>query len=652
MLQDIIVTGERIDRSIFDTASSVILFDAAKLERRTDDRVDQLYAFIPNVQPGSGTEGPAIRGQDTTGPLRDVTAFMGGTRPRMTLSVDGRALSYYEFIYGVASTWDVSKVELFRSPQTTTQGRNSIAGAIIVQTSDPAFEWEGRARLIAGNYATWQGSAMVSGPIVDGQIAFRATVDARTMQTSSEMPDAVVGADTDRDDYSVARLKLLVTPKALPALRLQAVYMHAQSLAPQFDGVAPPFEDRRLPGPEITNGVFRINSDSLTTLVRIEPANGLLWNTVLTWGDGRVQRHGLPGLGQALTNAHDFSLESVVNWQAAPSLQLLGGISRLASRLDQTIDIRGLGQGLGAFDDRQESVGVFGEASWHPVPALSITTGLRFQHDRQDRKGRLRRPTFDVPLDYDRSFSAWLPKISVAYEITSSLTAGLLAQRAFNPGGTTISFYTLEADNFEAETLWSYEAFLRASFADGRGLFTANLFYTDIANAQRLSRYYLTPQILVTDVVNMPSAESLGMELEMQWRPSDRLSLQLGAGLLETRILEAARANDPMLGKQFQRSPGFSASAAVSWEPLEGLDLSAQMRTSSGYFSDDTNNPALRIDGWTLVNARAAYSWGAITAFGYVRNLFDSFYLTYLFTPILGTAGDPREFGLGLAARF
>ena len=60
----------------------------------------QMLALIPNVQLGSGSEGPAIRGQDTTGALQALPAFLGGNRPRTTLIVDGRAVSYHEFVFG------------------------------------------------------------------------------------------------------------------------------------------------------------------------------------------------------------------------------------------------------------------------------------------------------------------------------------------------------------------------------------------------------------------------------------------------------------------------------------------------------------------------------------------------------------------------
>ena len=73
------------------------------------------------------------------------------TRPRVTLQVDGRAVGYNEFVFGTAPLWDVSQVEVFRSPQTTTQGRNAIAGSIFINTRDPTYAWEGKGRLIVGD---------------------------------------------------------------------------------------------------------------------------------------------------------------------------------------------------------------------------------------------------------------------------------------------------------------------------------------------------------------------------------------------------------------------------------------------------------------------------------------------------------------------
>ena len=85
---EIIVTGERVPRSLRETPSSVAL--ATESNMAISDRIDQILEMVPNVTLGSGGEGPTIRGQDTTGPARDLYSFLGGTRPRTTLIVDGR----------------------------------------------------------------------------------------------------------------------------------------------------------------------------------------------------------------------------------------------------------------------------------------------------------------------------------------------------------------------------------------------------------------------------------------------------------------------------------------------------------------------------------------------------------------------------------
>ena len=48
---------------------------------------------------------------------------------------------------------------------------------------------------------------------------------------------------------------------------------------------------------------------------------------------------------------------------------------------------------------------------------------------------------------------------------------------------------------------------------------------------------------------------------------------------------------------------------------------------------------------------RASYEQGRWSVFGFVRNVFDTFYLTELYSPTFGTAGDPSKFGFGVDAR-
>jgi len=654
--EQIVITGERVPRSIKGTASSVVVTTAREIEAQAVDRVDQVLATIPNVQFGSGTEGPTIRGQDSTGVVRELFAFLGGTRPRATLTVDGRAVTYSEFINGAASIWDVERVEIFRSPQTTTQGRNSIAGAIFVHTNDPAPAWESRARLVVGNFGARQGSAVVSGPLVGDQLAIRVAGDIKLGRNSSKMADQISGASIDRDDYGLVRAKLLAQPHAIPGLRVEGTYVHSESQQPQFEAVRDPFRRRRSPLPERTNGILRLNVDSATALVSYAVSPTLSSLTTLSYGNALINRFGLPGLGRTTNAARDLSAETILHWKPVSAFQLIGGLHHSTLRQRQRIDITGLRLGTGGFEDRQRSLGIFGEMTWRPAPRLAITAGLRHQRDHQDREGQVGPVGPGISVDYDQGFQAWLPKISVAYDLGQDTTVGLLVQRAFNPGGTTVNLATRRQDDFDAERLWNYEAFLRTSFANGRGNLAANLFYTDIRDAQRpQSIEFIAPNgqpFTAVQIDNAPSAQSAGVEVEVGWRVTNRLSTRLGLGLLDTKVRRTLALSDPIRGKEFQRSPPFSAAVAIDWRPIDPLRLSAQLRTTGGYFSDDASTASRRIDGFTTLNARAAYTAGRATLFGYVKNAFNNFHLTYLFTPTLGTAADPREVGVGVEARF
>lgn len=650
---DIVVTGERVDRTLAETSSSVAVVTSANLERQQGDNVAQLLALIPNVQLGAGDQGPSIRGQDTTGVLQGADAFLGGTRPRTTVTVDGRAVGYNELIYGLSSLWDVAQVEVFRTPQTTTQGRNSIAGAIFVETAAPTFEHEGRVRGIVGNYDLRQLSGVVSGPIVADQLAARVAVDWRQRTSGSITPPLLPGLDQRADNFTSARARLLVTPSALPDLRIDLIYNHLETEAPQSDTVRPPFAARR--NDEGGGGYFRTNVDAMTGILRyaLSPDVNVRVTPSYTWAV--VDRLAEQGGGDAEVRTREFTIEGVIDARVTPTLDLVGGVYALDARQREFIDLS-LFLGVGNFTDRQTSFGLFGEASWEAVPRLTLTLGGRYQRDTQDRDGFLGTPAFGFTVDYDRSFEAFLPKAAVAYEVSDDLTVGLLAQRAFNPGGTTISFVTGEQDLFDAETLWNYEAFARANALGGRLSLNANLFYTDFTNAQRFTaRVVPLPtggEDVVTDIGNVPAARSYGAEVEWRFAVTPSFAVSFGIGLLDTRITRAPDAADPILGREFQRAPGFTGTLGVAWELVEGLSFDAQLRHNSRYFSDDANTSALAIAGSTTVDAKISWTRGAFTLSAFARNAFNEFALTQLYAPDFGTPNEPRLYGIGIEARF
>ncbi|MBY0447636.1 MAG: TonB-dependent receptor, partial [Hyphomonadaceae bacterium] len=442
--QELIVLGERAARSLKNTSASVDVITAEDLDRlSTPDRIEQVLAFTPNVQLGAGDQLPSIRGQDSTGVLLGADAFLGGARPRATLSVDGRALGLNEFVYGLASVWDVRQIEVFRGPQTTTQGRNSIAGAIFVETAEPTFEAEGRARFLFSDYRTRQGSLALSGPLLGDQVAGRVALDVRRHDSWVRYSgdDGIPGADRMEDDYILGRGKLLIKPDALPALRVELTFQHLESRGPQAEAVFAPFAERRYDAPG--GGYWRTRVDSFSAQSTYAVSTALDLDITVTYGDSTIERLTTPGFGVGRVNASDVSLETILRYRPAPGARFegLAGFYGVRAAQDERLDLS-IFLGDGAFRDEQLSLGFFGEGTWRPLPRLALTAGARYQRDAQDRSGALG----PFLLDYDEAFSAFLPKASLAYDLSDRWRIGVLAQRGFNAGGTTISFTTGEQD--------------------------------------------------------------------------------------------------------------------------------------------------------------------------------------------------------------
>ena len=647
---EIIVTGERVPRSLRETPSSVMLFGQKKIEASGADRLDQILALVPNVQFGNGNQGPTIRGQDTTGALISLPAFLGGNRPRTTVIVDGRPALYNELVFGAFPVWDIERIEVFRTPQTTTQGQNSIAGAIFVNSNLPSFEPEYRARAMVGDFKMRQVSAVATGPLAGDDVAFRVAGDFRYRRTSSDIVDVIADSDPNNDVFGLLRAKLLVNPG--PATRIVLTYAHSHSQAAQIVGVSPPFRKRR---DEIGGyGVFRINVDSLTAAIRHQSSPDLTASLVLTFADLTVTRFAIPGLGQSRVTGPDWNGEAVLNWTPEGRFKVVGGVSGNRVSLKQFLDLSLLSGSIGRFRDRKNSLGMFGDVSFEILPRATVTAGIRYQRDRQKRQGALTATTFEVPVDFRGHFDAWLPKLTFAYDVLPELRLGAMVQKAYNPGGTTVRIDTSQVDNFNAETLWDYELFARAKLFGGRATATANLFYYDMRNAQGSEPLLIiTPSgrpVGFSNLFNVPRARTYGAEGELDWRVNSALSVGAAVGFLQTKFVKTDGESAAFQGKEFDRAPHFTGSAAIHWRPTDRLRLSGHLRHHSPFFGDPDNSPQFRVPSGTSVDARAEYRVGRLSYFAQIRNLFDAFNMLDVTVP--GEAEEPRTFSFGIEARY
>ncbi len=117
------------------------------------------------------------------------------------------------------------------------QGRNAIAGAVVMTSNDPTQEWEGAAKLNMGTHRLAQTAARISGPVVKDELAFRLSVDHQQRETSVDLPHYDPVGNPRWFKATNTRAKLLWMPSALPDLYSRLTFNHLNARAPQsFSG--------------------------------------------------------------------------------------------------------------------------------------------------------------------------------------------------------------------------------------------------------------------------------------------------------------------------------------------------------------------------------------------------------------------------------
>jgi outer membrane receptor protein involved in Fe transport len=347
-----------------------------------------------------------------------------------------------------------------------------------------------------------------------------------------------------------------------------------------------------------------------------------------------------------------------------------------------------------------EQKAVFGEASYD-FGRLTATAGVRyfdFTEVRDIRFGGLFADATDRRGE-STSSDGFTPRLILSYELLDDVTVNAQAAKGFRLGGVNdplnLPLCTDEdettfapfAGAFDDETLWNYEAGIKAQF--GGITFNAAGFYTDISNLQvTLDAGSCSSRI----VFNVPKAHTMGAEFELAATPIDGLSLSVAGSFIEAEFDSTLTSGGAVLGgirdgNRLPSVPKFQIAGSATYSfPLgaagsEGYISASVQHVGSRYTqpSDQENNPRpfvhnlafagmpanattivdLKLPSYELVNVNAGVELGnGLEIVAYVNNLFDENPLLSFDRERGGRArlgfavGQPRTYGLTVRKSF
>jgi iron complex outermembrane recepter protein len=227
-----------------------------------------------------------------------------------------------------------------------------------------------------------------------------------------------------------------------------------------------------------------------------------------------------------------------------------------------------------------------------------------------------------------------------------------VAYQGYNGGGGGVSFISSTPYRFQKETSQTIELVARTQWMDRKLTANANLFYTQLRDAQASGIGPAGPEDGI--YVNIAKARTQGLEVDLAYRPNPRSKLQFALGLLDSKIVDFGSAgNDVNNGNELAFAPRVTANLGGSFEAMPGLTLGGDVAFVGERFSDYQNTSEDKLGSHVVANLNAQYRVGKVTVTGYINNLFDRFVQTSRTTSFNSAyVNSPRTVGVNLKVDF
>ena len=643
-IDEIIVYGELRESQIENLPSSVTVLDEALIKARNASHLEELLAASANVNLANGASRARffqIRGVGERG------QFIEPLNPSVGLLIDGVDFSG---IGGVATLFDVERVEVFRGPQGTLYGANALAGLISVRSRSPEFDPSGRVRLEVGDYGTWGFAGAYGGPISD-RAAFRTSLARYT--NDGYMGNTFLGEkDTNNLDELTWRGKLRIDLSEATRLDLG---LGVVLLDNGYDAFSLD-NDRRTrsdqPGADVQDSLFgslRLVSEGRAFDTQFSLASA---DSDIEYGyDEDWTYDGFHPWGYSSTDQYNRDRTTTT---AELRLVSSEGGSLLGGRTDWVLGLYGLRQEVDflrvyTYADSDfssqfeiERLAAYARTETELGPRARLTFGVRFESHESDYSD-----SAGVNFNPDENLVGG--RLALDYGLSDQVLAYASLSRGYKAGGFNTDG-TLDASlrEFDAEYLINYEVGLKGRWPD-KGLSvrlaTFRMHREDVQIDSSIVLVRADGSSEFIDFIgNAAEGVNQGVEAELNWFASERLELGASLGLLGSEYEHYINGEGKDLGGREQaHAPSYQYHLAANLSILAGLSLNLTLEGGDAFYFSDSHEAKSR--AYDLFHASLVWEWREMTLQVWGRNLGDEEYFVrgYFF------GNDPRDGYLGHA---
>jgi iron complex outermembrane receptor protein len=388
------------------------------------------------------------------------------------------------------------------------------------------------------------------------------------------------------------------------------------------------------------------------------------------FGTGYVEQRTAPNIG---------GINPTVTWSQrflAPLIPVVGVPAALA--LDPNTNPDALAYN---FDSNHNTAyAVFGQINYDLTDALELSFALRY--DRDERELTIMAPNQFLPVFSfpsgrfgdvrEEEFDSVQPKVTLSLRPSEDWTFYATYAEGFRSGGFNLSGVSAGVatligagvpglpqgvnDSFDQEDTKGLELGFKSALLDGALRFDTALFYTEVDDA--FTFVFVAPFTAQT-TRNIKEAEIAGAEASLAWRATERLTFDVGVGLLDSEITDSdwiGAGGISIVGKKLPQNPESTLNVGVGYRGRFGGGFDWFTRLDYQRLGEvfwEPENFVAR-DPLALVDLRGGITsdngWEVV---GWVKNATDELWISEEANPNgIVYYGKPRQYGVEATYRF
>jgi iron complex outermembrane receptor protein len=640
-----------------------------------------VLALVPNLNWAGDTSRPRyfqLRG------IGELEQYQGAPNPSIGFLIDDIDFSG---LGSVATMFDVDRIEVLRGPQGTRYGANALGGLIYVATAAPEDAFDGRLELGAGDYNTRSIGAVVSGPVPAADSAFRLAAERYT--SDGYYHNVYLGRyDTNDRDELTLRGRWRYQPSERLRIDLSVLHVEVDNGYDAFSpdntrtthSDNPGVDAQRSTGAAVKLAWSGLGAATLTaigTVAQTQVKYGYDgdWGNPAYWAP-YVDNFTELQLRRRTTASAEFRLGT------SPEQGFAWLVGAYAQQLRESLEDTSAGNsndpvnGPYAQDTvvdsgyRARNYALFGVFDADLGRCLRASVGLRGERRTSSYQDLTRDLVAgqSASNDFRPGDRLWGGHAALTCHLAPGQMLYLQLARGYKAGGFNLSQGLTPAEiQFRPEADLNFEVGYRAELLDRRLVLGTSAFLLERRDAQIKSSVQVdptNPNLFIFYTGNAARGRDYGLEAELRWQATARLSVGGSLGLLQTLFEDFVRigaAGEASVSRELANAPHWQAALNAVFRDPRGPFARVDLTGMGAYYFDLPPNPT-RSTPYGLVNLRLGWESARWSAYLWGRNLLDRNYPVRGFffgleppnypNKLYLQLGDPRSLGANFIVRF